>query len=633
MHLVGGYPGGGRDGRTGLDRGAWWGPGKLGTWAIDPASGKFQHLTDDGPAGYTKAVYDSAHDLIVALPQKAKGGQRTTWVFSASSGKWEARSSSSLPRPSPNAAWAYDSKVKKCVFFDGYGETWTYDAGSNTWAKMDGSPSPTPRRHAAMTFDASRGVTVLHGGLTNPETAAMYDARLFEAGFKSVALTDTWAYDAAKNQWRELKPSASPPKTFSGRDLAAYDHDRKMSVFYDVAVGVWGLRSNGSGPGSGKRSGALPVAKPKAPPAAPILDDKAKAWQEKLRAMPDNSWLDTGIVLPPRGCMNFSYDPKNHCLVQFGGCQGATWALQEDDVSYFNSGWILDMDVARFYLRRAHHPYGPNTPEYKQSRTGAGCSRGACFDSKRGVIWNIGGNGWSSNGTVNILSYDIAADKFGTAGPLSPRGHDGEPDMLIYDAKSDHVVLADTRKSNKTLLFNPTTKSWTDGGPCPITEYATSLIGYCHRAYDPKLGVIMTLSTAKNWEVGDPWKDGQPMAIRTFAYDASAKKWRDLKPAGAEKVPVCNKPGIAYDSRNRAILFAKHDHGGTSSRSPGVPAGSIWILDLEANEWKAVSKAAGADTFSVVYDANHNVFLFAAYGHTVTLYRHKGGFPSDGFSK
>src|SRR5262245_2754276 len=56
----------GRDPR--LTREAWLGSAKLGTWTLDPTTGKFRHLTDDGPSGITRGVYDSANRLIVAMP-------------------------------------------------------------------------------------------------------------------------------------------------------------------------------------------------------------------------------------------------------------------------------------------------------------------------------------------------------------------------------------------------------------------------------------------------------------------------------------------------------------------------------------------------------------------------------------
>lgn len=41
------------------------------------------------------------------------------------------------------------------------------------------------------------------------------------------------------------------------------------------------------------------------------------------------------------------------------------------------------------------------------------------------------------------------------------------------------------------------------------------------------------------------------------------KAWRDLAPKNQEQVPQSALPGVAYDSRNRAILLVKSDHAAT----------------------------------------------------------------------
>jgi len=70
-------------------------------------------------------------------------------------------------------------------------------------------------------------------------------------------------------------------------------------------------------------------------------------------------------------------------------------------------------------------------------------------------------------------------------------------------------------------------------------------------------------------------------AMRTFAYDVKTKKWRDLAPRNQEKVPYSALPGVAYDSRNRALLLVKSDHGGDYPPNDArIPYGTLWVLDL-----------------------------------------------------
>jgi hypothetical protein len=156
----------------------------------------------------------------------------------------------------------------------------------------------------------------------------------------------------------------------------------------------------------------------------PPADPSIKAWQDKLKNLPDNTWLDLGIPVPAQGCKNISFDPVNHCLVMLGGCGGPMFATT-DDYGYNNQIWMLDMQVGKYALRRAHHVWGPLDVTYRSTRMGPGCTRGSCFDSIRNVLWTSGGNGWSGVGTTHLQAYDVATDRFSTCAPAGPWG-DGE---------------------------------------------------------------------------------------------------------------------------------------------------------------------------------------------------------------
>ena len=133
-----------------------------------------------------------------------------------------------------------DAKVKKCIYFNGYGETWTYDAGKDEWTNQKPAQAPPPRRHAAFCFDEARGVTILHGGVHH-ESGSVRGVLAFSVhpSHHPVYRADTWSYDAAVNRWTELKPAVSPPKASTARDPVAYDSDRKTVVVYDIGTGVW----------------------------------------------------------------------------------------------------------------------------------------------------------------------------------------------------------------------------------------------------------------------------------------------------------------------------------------------------------------------------------------------------------
>jgi hypothetical protein len=290
------------------------------------------------------------------------------------------------------------------------------------------------------------------------------------------------------------------------------------------------------------------------------------------------------------------------------------------------------MQVGKYYLRRAHHVWGPQDKEFLNTRLGPGCTRGNCFDSLRNVLWTAGGNGWSGVGAYSLQSYDLATDRFTPAGPKNPWGG-GESGMFIHDPKHDILVYTDGRRSGKTMLYDPKTKTYSDGGPVPRT-LAEGLSMFCTRVYDPELGVVSIFPTGKDWKMGDPPPGKlklEECAMRTFAYDAKAKKWRDLAPKNQELVPFSVLPGVAYDSRNRAILLYKSDHGGGYPDDPKIPYGTLWVLDLAKNTWTPATSGPKArlNLGSMTYDPRLNLAIIRSNG--LWVYRYKGGCPADAF--
>jgi hypothetical protein len=625
-----------------LTRESWLGPAKLGTWTFDPATAKFKHLTEAGPAGIVRGVFDPVNQLVVAMPvRKGPHAQNPeppgiTWVYSPTNAKWEARTSEASPRPFAHSGFAYDSKAKKCVYFNGYGETWTYDAGKDVWTNMKPTRSPPPRRHAALCFDEARGATILHGGVhgrSGPEAFSIHRSH------NAVHLADTWSYDAAANEWTELQPATAPVAASTARDLAAYDPDRRSIVVYDLATGVWALRFDGADPAAVQAT--LPkflvgaAAAPR-PPRKPPVDSTIKAWQEKLKNVPDNTWLDLGIPVPAQGCKNISFDPANHCLVMLGGCGGPMFATA-DDSGYNNQVWLLDMEVGKYALRRAHHVWGPLDTEFRSTRMGPGCTRGSCFDSLHNVLWTSGGNGWSGIGTTHLQTYNVATDRFGLCAPAAP-WNDGECGMFVHDSKNDLLIYTDGRRNQKTYIYDPKKRTWTDGGPVPLTTDET-LTMFSNRVYDPELGVVAIFPTGKDWKIGDPPPAKglrlEQLAMRTFAYDVKARKWRDLAPKDQDKVPYCGMPGVAYDSKNRVILMLKSDHGDIQPLDPKVPYGTLWVLDLASNAWKPATTGPPAklNLASMAYDAKLNLAI-CRFGHRgLWVYRYQGGCPVDAFTE
>jgi hypothetical protein len=309
-----------------------------------------------------------------------------------------------------------------------------------------------------------------------------------------------------------------------------------------------------------------------------------------------------------------------------------------DDFSYNNQVWLLDMQVGRFALRRSHHVWGPDDAEFNLTRLGPGCTRGNCFDGNRNVIWTAGGNGWSGVGAYSLQYYDVASDRFSRAGTPNPWGG-GESGMFVYDAMNDKIVYLDGRRSGKTYIYDPKTGKYSDGGPCP-PSISEGLSMFSSRVYDPELGVIAIVPSLRDWKVGDPpfKRDGitaDKVAMRTFAYDVTTQKWRDLAPKNQDKVPICGMPGISYDSRNRAIMMVKSDHGDVKPLDPTVPYGSLRVLDLATNSWSELKAGPSAKLYmaSMTYDPRLNLTLCRFSHKGLWAYRWKGECPEKAFDR
>ena len=208
--------------------------------------------------------------------------------------------------------------------------------------------------------------------------------------------------------------------------------------------------------------------------------------------------------------------------------------------------------------------------------------------------------------------------------------------MFVHDPKNDILVYTDGRRSGKTLLYDPKTKQYSDGGPVPRTLDET-LSMFCTRVYDPELGVVAIFPTGKDWKLGDPAPKKlklEECAMRTFAYDVKTKKWRDLAPKNQEQVPYSALPGVAYDSRNRAILLVKSDHSGDyPPNDPKIPYGTLWVLDLAKNTWTQAAEGPKTrlNLGSMTYDPKLNLAICRT-PHALWVYRYKGGCPDDAFS-
>jgi hypothetical protein len=598
-------------------RSDFFGATRLGTWKLSAGTGKFEHIGNDGPKGMVRAVYDPANNLIVTAPALVNT-EAVMHVLSPRTSKWEARKVEGGPQPTEPPCWAYDSRIKKCVYWSVEGKTWSYDVGKNQWQDLNPGQAPSPRHHAGLCFDEASGLTILQGGVVYPRDVVKQRPHAFWPDAGGVALDDTWAYDGVKNEWRELRPTTAPLKIHSARDMIAYDSDRRSPVLYDVSSGVWAWR-NGKEPAINKGlSVPLPRLSVKEPPSMQVKDQQIEAWQGNITKLADDAWVEAALLAPTLGCESLCYDAKNHCLTQVGGCGGALFSTRDDN-GYHNQVWLLDMDVGRYVLRRAHHQWRPHGEGVGDLRVGSGCTRSFCFDPVREVLWLQGSANYGWKGGMNIRTYDVAKDAFGPGG-AHPGAVIGQGDQIICDSKHDLVLWADTWHTNKTYLYDPKTNKWSNGGPCPpLDKKANGVLCNVARVYDPQLGVLMVMPS-----------DG---VMKTFVYDVPTRKWRDLAPKGGETVPWCDQPGICYDSRNRALICITSGHSNPSA----APPGTMRILDLATNTWKEGAAApvrANLNHGAATYDANHNLVICKFGGNQrFWFYRYRGGTPAGAFAE
>jgi hypothetical protein len=195
-----------------------------------------------------------------------------TWAYDNRNNRWIDKDPSSKPSARSGASMAFDSINGRIILFGGIDntgllhETWSYDAKTNTWEKLNLSNHPSAREEAVMAYDPTVGKMILFGGRGNGgalnDTWA-FDVRVkdgkweelkpnsapsarsqavmaFDSNLQKLILfggtgglltfNDTWAFDAANNNWLERQPSISPPGRFAA--TMAFDPISKRVILF-----------------------------------------------------------------------------------------------------------------------------------------------------------------------------------------------------------------------------------------------------------------------------------------------------------------------------------------------------------------------------------------------------------------
>lgn len=252
--------------------------------AQEPNTWQKRHPVKDGPPspalGYEGSFgYDPLHKLVIrwAGHNQGGGGEQNgeTWTFDPVTTKWTLKEPNTCPPGvccgQQNVFDPVHNRFLRFASFSGShgwhwfrenylsnNSVWSYDLATNTWRDLRPVPAPRVSPLRCASWDTDHQVVVLFGGEGNQEGTVVYDpytntwtrkntkvqpafrsagnmaydeARKLHILFGSQFSDDqhTWAYDLAKNEWRDLKPEKMPP-TDRNDAVLAYDRANKVVV-------------------------------------------------------------------------------------------------------------------------------------------------------------------------------------------------------------------------------------------------------------------------------------------------------------------------------------------------------------------------------------------------------------------
>jgi hypothetical protein len=198
------------------------------TWTFDPVSARWAlREPNTSPPGVCCAqqnVFDPVGVRFLRFPafSGSHGWQwfreiylsnSSVWSYDLASNTW--RDLRPLPAPvvRPLRCASWDAEHQVAVVFGGEGgdeDTHVYDPHTNTWARLRQTVHPAPRSGGNMAYDAAHKVHVLFGTQFGADP-------------------HTWAYDLARNEWRDLRPGAQPP-TDRNDAVLAYDATGRVVI-------------------------------------------------------------------------------------------------------------------------------------------------------------------------------------------------------------------------------------------------------------------------------------------------------------------------------------------------------------------------------------------------------------------
>lgn len=376
------------------------------------------------------------------------------------------------------------------------------------------------------------------------------------------------------------------------------------------------------------------------PILTPAAKDEKPRLNPKLAALADNTWVNLG--LPWRGggeAGPFTYDSKHRFIFKYGGCGDVlSWYAGVDYAAkgwtkndfYSNGCWGLDPAAGQWKIIR------PFDPAFPKDRPANGCSRGHCYDSKRGLLWMYGGAASHGGGgdLWSLWTYDAGADKFELAAPPPPPRKTSK--TMLYDPFNDLIVFT---SGNPTWVFHCDTRKW-EGRSTPGAPGTGSYNAAAFDLESKKVVLPLAQPTGRKSKESKPdtrttfWKPIRNEFVEhvfaTWTYDAAANQWEKLDLKGEESPAPRFRHGVAYDALNKVVILVSGstDTWGELGKKDQA-FHDVWVLDLKARKWTEMKPAGEApnnragDCRQFCYDPEQNAAVFQPPNGSVYAYRYK----------
>ncbi len=198
------------------------------TWTFDPVTAKWTlkepNTSPPGACCNNQNVFDPVQNRFVRFPAFSGShgwhwfrenylSNSSVWNYDLATNTWRDMRPVPAPRVSPLRCASWDSDQQVIVVFGGEGNqegTLVYDPYTNTWTRKNPKVQPAFRSGGSMAYDAERKLHILFGAQFTDDP-------------------HTWAYDLAKNEWRDMKPDRMPP-TDRCDAVLAYDPANKVVI-------------------------------------------------------------------------------------------------------------------------------------------------------------------------------------------------------------------------------------------------------------------------------------------------------------------------------------------------------------------------------------------------------------------